>query len=74
MNETHTFVVGVMYPRKLESKSIRKLLGDAIVHVRSITKRTVTFDSLWDKPKLENQLKTVEGVYVQEPTGLVQLL
>ena len=74
MNETHTFVVGVMYPRELESKSIRSLLGDAIVHVRAITKRTLTFDSVWDKSKLEKQLKPVEGVYVEEPAGLVELL
>jgi hypothetical protein len=74
MNAAHTYVVGVEYPRQLEAKSILKLLGDAIVHVRSVTKRTLTFDSSRKKAEVERLLKAVADVYVEEPTGKVELL
>ncbi len=70
----HTFVLGVPRPLTFEKTLVQKLLKDVKVEVHSGTSRTLTITTSLDEKQLKDRLQSVEGLYVETPVRVLELL
>jgi hypothetical protein len=70
----HTFVLGVPRPLVFQRAQIEKLLSGVEIEVHSGTSRTLTITTSLDEKQLKDRLQSVEGLYVETPVRVLELL